>query len=74
MPGTFTERQEGQCRWHEVGKGAGRLDAVNGAAGDKVCRIWQPTVRTLTFTLSEIGTTEDLEPQRKEMKGFRGFP
>ena len=40
----------------------------------KVCRLWQPTVRTLAFTLSEIGTTEDLEPQRKEMKGFRGFP
>ena len=29
MPGTFTERQEGQCCWREVGKGAGRLDGVS---------------------------------------------
>lgn len=73
MPGTFTERQEGQCRWHEVGKGAGRLDGVSGAAGDKVCRIWQPTLRALAFTLSEMGTTEDFE-QRGKMTSVRGFP
>ena len=39
MPGTFTERQEGQCCWREVGKGAGRLDGVSGAAGDMVHKI-----------------------------------
>lgn len=50
MPGTFTERQEGQCCWREVGKGAGRLDGVSGAAGDTVCGIWQPTLGTLAFT------------------------
>ena len=51
MPGMFKERQEGQCSWSEVGKGAGRLHDVREVAGDKVCRTWQPTVRTLAFTL-----------------------
>ena len=70
----YTERQKGQCHWHEVGKGVGGLDGLKDEAGDEVCRIWQPTARALAFTLSEIGTTEGLQPQRKEMKGFRGFP
>ena len=70
----YTERQKGQCCWHEVGKGAGRLDGLRGEVGDKVYRIWQPTARALAFTLSEIRTTEGLQPQRKDMKGFRGFP
>ena len=73
MPGTFTERQEGQCCWREVGKGAGRLDGVSGAAGDMVCRIWHPTLGALALTLSEMGSTEDFE-QRRKMTSVKRIP
>ena len=72
MPVTFVERQDGQCCWCEVGKGAGRIDGVRGVAGDKVCRIWQPTLGALALTLSEMGTTADFE-QRRKMTSVRGF-
>lgn len=55
MPGMFQERQEGQVSWSEVGKGVGRREDVREVAGGGVCRAWQPPVRTLTFTLREMG-------------------
>ena len=57
----------------KVGKGAGRLDGVSGAAGDTVCRIWQPTLGALALTLSEMGSTEDFE-QRRKMTSVKRIP
>ena len=48
-------RQEGQCNWSEMGKGANRKDDVREVARGRVYRTWYLTLRILVFTLSEMG-------------------